>query len=251
MSFAKSHQLVRRLLPEMALDSYSAYDGTIEFYGRVRALAAPNMTVLDFGAGRGAWFEDEESHYRRSVRLLRGHVSEVIGCDIDEAVLQNRAIDRALVVAVGSPLPIGDLSIDMIVSDYVFEHVEDTAWLAREFRRVLKPGGWICARTPTRNNYVSVIARLIANVNHARLLRLAQPGRKAEDVFPTVFRLNARRDIMRVFGNDQFTDHSYIYCFEPQYHFGSALIYRLLTLLHWLLPASLHGNLFVFLQKAK
>jgi SAM-dependent methyltransferase len=205
--------------------------------------------VLDFGAGRGAWFEDEESEYRRSIRHLRDHVAEVVGCDVDEAVRQNRAVDRAVVINSNMALPFEDTYFDAIVSDYVFEHVDNTGWLGAEFARVLKPGGWVCARTPTRCNYVSIAARLTSSIGHARLLRIAQPGRKASDVFPTVFRLNTRRDVMRAFGADKFVDYSYVYCFEPQYHFGSAVIYRIFKLLHLLLPASMQGNLFVFLQK--
>jgi SAM-dependent methyltransferase len=137
----------------------------------------------------------------------------------------------------------------MVVADYVFEHIPDPAWLAGELARILRPGGWICARTPTKYNYVSVAARLIPNLRHARLLRLAQPGRKAEDVFPTVYRLNTRSSIQKYFNSAQFQDYSYVYSCEPQYFFGSGAAYRVLQFLHWLLPAALHGNLFVYLRK--
>jgi SAM-dependent methyltransferase len=249
MSFASDHKIILKLQPEASIGGYSAFDGTIEFYGRVKSLVHSQMRVVDFGAGRGAWFEDDQSRYRREMRLLRGSVLEVIGCDVDEAVLSNRAVDRALIIRPQTRLPFEDSSMDMVVADYVFEHIADPAWLAGEFGRILKPGGWICARTPTRYNYVSVAARFIPNLKHARLLRHVQPGRKAEDVFPTVYRLNSRRSIRKYFNAMLFQDHSYIYSCEPQYFFGSRIAYRVMQFTHWLMPATLHGNLYVFLRK--
>ena len=249
MSFARNNPTISALQPEMAVGNYSAYDGTVEFYGRINALLQRDMRILDYGAGRAAWLQDEDSPFRRDIRVLRGKVREVIGCDIDPAVLTNRSVDRAFIVRPNSPLDLPDQSVDMVVADYVFEHIEHPQWFSKEINRILRVGGWICARTPTKYNYVSLLARLVANANHAKWLRQAQPNRKAEDVFPTMYRLNSRKDIANFFLPELFDDHSYLYCFEPQYHFGNARIYRALRFLHWLLPASLQGNLFVFIQK--
>jgi SAM-dependent methyltransferase len=249
MSFAKSSPAIARLHPEMNLGGFLAHDGTVEFYSRVKALARPDAIVVDLCAGRAAWFEDDESTFRRDMRLLKGHVAEVIGCDIDTVVLQNRAVDSARLLEAGKPWPFTDQSVDLIVCDYVLEHVQDPQAFAREVFRILRPGGWFCGRTPTRYNYVAVGARLISNMKHASVLRAAQPGRKAEDVFPTVYALNTRADVDRSFAPDRFENFSYTYCNEPQYHFGRAWAYRAFQFLHWLLPASLTGNLYVFLRR--
>jgi SAM-dependent methyltransferase len=249
MSFAKIPPEIAVLQPEVALGGFTAYDGTIEFYSRIRALINEDMVVLDFGAGRAAWFEDEDSGFRRSLRSLKGKVKEIIGCDLDPAVLENRAVDRTIVLTRGAPLPFADSSIDMVISDYVFEHVENAAELALEIHRILKPGGWVCARTPTKYNYVTIASRAVSNLKHAKILRLVQPSRKAEDVFPTVYELNSRKDVESVFKTSDFDNYSYIYCFEPQYHFGKAWVYRMFRVIHWLLPASLQGNLYIFLKK--
>jgi len=249
MSFAQDKAFMQTVHPEVAIGGFTAHDGTIEFYSRVKTLLRPDMTVLDFGAGRGAWYEDEESPFRRDMRLLRGHAREVIGCDVDPAVQANRSVDRGVVLEPGRPIPLADGSVDLIVSDYVLEHVQDAAGLAREFTRILKPGGWICARTPTRMNYVALAARVVANVRHASVLRLAQPGRKAEDVFPTAYQLNTRAALARHFPASLYENYSYIYCFEPQYHFRRTAVYRFFRLVHWLLPPSLQGNLYIFLRR--
>lgn len=49
---------VERLFPEVSAGGFTRMDGTVEFYTRVNALLRPDMTVLDFGAGRGAGLVD-------------------------------------------------------------------------------------------------------------------------------------------------------------------------------------------------
>lgn len=58
---------------------------------------------------------------------------EVIGCDVDEAALHHRAVGRALIIQPQARLPFDDSSIDVVVADYVFEHIPVPAWLASEF----------------------------------------------------------------------------------------------------------------------
>lgn len=235
--------------PEVRSTGYTSVDGTIEFYGRVNALLYKDMHVLDFGAGRGAWFEDDQCAYRKALRLLKGKVHKVSGCDLDSAVANNRSLDEAFILTLGQHLPIDDSSIDVIVADYVFEHVDDPEWLSREFHRVLKQGGWICARTPSKWSYVAAAARVFPDHRHSSVLRYAQAARKNEDVFPTRYRLNSIADIRRGLPAEQFDDFSYFYAGEPAYHFNSVFVFHLLKLFAWILPNALHANLFVFLRK--
>lgn len=249
MSFAKTPRFLAAVHPELGAGTYLAQDGTVEFYGRVRAVTSPAATILDFGAGRGAWYNDEDCSYRRSLRDLRSVAAKVIGCDVDKAVLENTSVHEAVTFEPGQQLPFPDQMFDTIVSDYVFEHIEDPAWLAAELTRIIKPGGWICARTPTRWNYVSLAARLVANIAHSRVLSIVQPNRKPEDVFPTCYLLNSRSAIRKNFEPRLFENCSYVYSCTPQYHFNSMLAYRALQIVHRATPAALHGNLFVFLRR--
>ena len=156
------------------IGGYTPNDGTIEFYARIKALICPEHKILDLGAGRAEWFEDDQCEYRRNIRLIKGHVSEVIAADVDEAVLYNRTSDRNLVFDKTIPLP--DQSIDVIIADYVLEHVVDPEGFAAEVRRLLKPGGIFCARTPHKFHYVSIGARIVKNQRHVKFLRWLQPN---------------------------------------------------------------------------
>jgi len=97
--------------------------------------------VLDFGAVRGAKQSEDLVSYRRGLSSLKGRVRELIGVDVDPVVMTNEALDRAFVITPDGELPIPDQSIDVVVSDFVFEHIQDPARAARELDRVLKPGG--------------------------------------------------------------------------------------------------------------
>jgi SAM-dependent methyltransferase len=228
------------------LGGYPPLDGTMEFYGRVNALLSPDKRVLDLGAGRGAWLTEDNTPFRRSLRDIRPKVSEYIGADIDEAVFQNTATSRNLLISNGR-VPCEDATFDIIICDYVFEHVNDVAGFSREVARLLKPGGVVCGRTPHALNYVSLAARLIRNERHAGWLSRLQPNRKPADIFPTAYKLNTRAAIRRCFRG--WDDHSYLYTSEPQYYFGSRMMYVLFSLLHRCAPELFTGNIFFFLKK--
>ncbi|HYF47135.1 MAG TPA: class I SAM-dependent methyltransferase [Acidimicrobiales bacterium] len=235
--------------PEMAAGGFSRIDGTVEFYSRVTALLRPEMTVLDFGAGRGAAAEDPVP-FRRELQALRGRVARVVGADIDPVVVDNPGVDEAVVLqGAGTALPLADQSVDLILADFVFEHLEDPAFAARELTRVLRPGGWVCARTPNRWGYIGLGARLVPNSQHGRVLERLQPGRKDEDVFPTRYRLNTRAAIRECFPPDVFEDHSYGFDSEPAYTGGSRLGARAVEVLMRVAPERFASMWMVFLRK--
>jgi len=227
------------------LGDYSPLDGTVEFYGRINAFLKPDFIVADFGAGRGGWYSDDRSSYRRSVRALRNKVSKVIGLDVDRSVLTNPSTDENLVVD-GSTLPFPDASIDIVIADYVVEHLEEPAALEQEVFRVLKPGGLFCARTPHTLHYVSIGARLARMATLSTLLKAAQPSRKEIDTFETRYRCNTLRQFSRIWNPARWSGYSYLYTAEPSYSFGSPFVYKALSLLHNVLPRVLVGNIFVF-----
>jgi len=245
----KRERTKRRLYPETGAGGFSSVDGTVEFYGRVNALLHPDMVVLDFGAGRGTWMEDELAPYRRGLRMLKGKVGKVVGVDIDHAVRANPALDEAVVLEPDRPLPFADAAFDLIVADMVFEHVTQPENVARELDRVLRPGGWLCARTPNRLGYIALGAMLMPAPLHRRLLRRAQPDRQSRDIFPAVYRMNSRTLLLRLFPPARYDDYSYTDNSEPAYFGGSVAAWRAMRLLFRLLPPALGTALFVFKQK--
>lgn len=241
--------VLRKVYPESAVGGFPRADVTIEFYGRINALLRPGMVVVDFGAGRGKWTLDEVS-YRRELRTFQGKVGRVIGVDVDPVVRENPAIDQAVVLNdLTAPLPFDDASIDIIVSESTFEHLANPARAASEFSRVLKPGGWICARTPNRWGYIGIGANIVPNRWHVSLLRKLQPRTPPQDVFPTHYRANTRRALMRVFEPTLFDHFVYTVSGQPAYFGESVLAWRAATAVFRLVPPPFSSMMLVFLRR--
>jgi len=239
-----------KLYPEVAVGGFTRLDGSVEFYTRVNALVDEKSRVLDFGAGRGQWALDPIPEMSRRLRLLKGRVAEVVGTDVDEVVLTNPTLDSAVVVELGAPLPLEDDSIDLVVADHVLEHIapSDAPAVADDIMRVLKPCGWLAARTPNKWGMIGVGARVVPNKLHSKVLSRLQPGRKAEDVFPTRYAMNTRKHLGELFAPHAV--HVYGHTSEPTYFGRSAAAWRVAAGLGRVTPPKLSPTLMVFVQKA-
>lgn len=240
--------LQTRFYPETAVGGFSRVDGSIEFWSRVAALLRPEWRVLDFGAGRGAHIDTDESEYRRGLKTLKGRVAHVHGCDVDPAVLGNPYLDEATLIRPGEPLPFADASFDLVLANYVLEHIDDPVAVARELARVTRPGGWIAGVTANRLGYVAIAASLVANRAHVAVLRHAQTDRLDHDVFPTRYRMNSRRALQRLF-SPYGEVVAYTNSAEPSYHFNSTLLYGLFKIAHKILPEALQTGLILFVHR--
>lgn len=245
----KDIKILSSYYPEVDISGYTSVDGTIEFYARINSIIDETMTVLDFGAGRAAWNEDDPCAYRKSLRNMKSKVKKVVGCDVDEAIYQNNSVDEQVIIEIGKKLPFENEQFDLIICDYTFEHVANPDEVSEEFSRILKPGGWICARTPNKYSYISILTRLIKNSFHTNILKYAQPDRKEIDVFPTTFKLNTIRHISRYFDKNNFTNLTYRYEAEPSYYFNNKFIFFIMMALNKLSPSVMKSNLFIFLKK--
>lgn len=244
----KQKRIAGRFFPEIAAGGFTRVDGTIAFYSRINALVSDSSIVVDFGAGRGK-FVDDLITYRRELRWLKGRVQRIIGLDIDDIILENPALDESHVIFEGRALPLADESVDLIVSDFTFEHVKDPHWLAEELSRILKIGGWICARTPNKWGYIAVLARLVPNKLHGAVLHVVQPQKKRIDTFPTFYRLNTRQDLRNFFPAQRFEHIVFEHDAEPAYVANSILGWRLTLLLSRISPRRARTMLFIFLRK--
>ena len=225
---------------------FSQNDGTVDFYLRVNSLIKDTDRVLDLGAGRAGWYEDDPCETRKKIRNLKGKVSKLIAADVDEAVLQNRASDEQLVIKDGI-IDIENESLDLVVADYVLEHISDPEEFVAQISKALKKGGWFCARTPHKAAYVAIVAALVANTKHSKLLKRIQPEREEFDVFPTAYKMNTMKDIATHFAG--WNNKSFIFRADPAYYFGNKYIYHIQDTLHRFMLKEMCGNLFIFVQK--
>lgn len=242
---------LERLYPEVRAGGFTRADGFIEFYTRVNALLDADSEVLDFGAGRGSWAHEPMAPLHKRIRAFHERVKAVHGVDVDPVVLENPTLTSAKVIDPAGPIPYGDASFDLVLADYVLEHVaaEDAQVVADEILRVLRPGGWFAAKTPNKWGMIGLGARAVPNDLHTRVLRRLQPTRKAEDVFPVRYAMNTRRALQRYFPAPH---HLLVYghASEPTYFGNSVVAWRLAQFADRLTPPRFAPTLMVFVQKA-
>jgi SAM-dependent methyltransferase len=233
--------------PETSFGGFTRVDGTMAFYQRVNALVTRDSTILDVGCGRGEYSTDPVIS-RRQLRVLRGRCSVVIGIDRDAAADANPCIDEFRLIR-GPEWPIEDESVDLCLADNVLEHVEDPGSFLGECRRVLRPGGHLCIRTPNVLGYATIAARLVPNVAHTAVLRRVQPDRKAEDVFPTFYRCNTSGQLRNALTVGGFSPCVYGHGPEPAYLAFSRVAYALGVAWASAAPSVLQGTLFGFARR--
>lgn len=238
-----------RCYPETRFGGYSDVDGTVAFYGRVNALLSPSAIVLDVGCGRGKAATDPVV-YRRNLCNLRGKALKVIGIDLDHAGAANPLVDEfRLLPSAESAWPVDTESIDLCYSYSVLEHIADPDLFFSELQRVLKPGGIVCIRTPNRYGYAGLLAKLIPNRWHTRVLACLRPGRLEEDVFPTVYRCNTLRSVRAALSQHGFDACVYGYAIPPSYLTRFPAAYAIKVWLNRICPGYLKDVIFAFGRK--
>jgi SAM-dependent methyltransferase len=236
-----------RFFPEIRFGGFSHVDGTVNFFTRVNALLESDSVVLDVGCGRGC-YADDPVKARRELRILRGKNRSVIGIDVDPAARLNPAIDECRLIE-SAHWPVEDESADLCLCDHVVEHIADPESFFAECRRVLRPNGFLCIRTPNAFGYVAIAARLVPNGLHGRVLRVVQDAREDKDVFPTVYRCNTRRKLRNILARNGFDSAVFTYDGEPYYLSFSKLAYRLgVTHQRYSIPCA-RNAIFAFAQK--
>jgi SAM-dependent methyltransferase len=238
---------LERWYPETAFGGFTHVDGTIAFYVRVNGLLDADSVVLDLGCGRGAGAEDSVP-WRRELRDLRGEQRRVIGVDLDPAAAANPTIDEFRLMET-EKIPLSDESVDVCVADVVVEHVQDVDAFFSEVVRVLRPGGYVCIRTPNAWSYMGIASRAIPNRLHARVLARIQPDRDEADVFPTVYRCNSIRRLRRAFDRHSLEGVIIAHESEPAYLSFSRVLYALAVFHQRHAPRALRRTLLAFARR--
>jgi SAM-dependent methyltransferase len=233
--------------PESLFGGFSNCDGTVAFYTRVNALTRPSFVLVDFGCGRGQHAEDPVG-FRRDLQCFKGKVAKVIGLDVDIAGQSNPTIDEFRALVPGQAWPIENRSVNLILCDYVLEHLPEPRLLFCEARRVLVGGGFLCLRTTNLLSYVGLAAKLVPNRLHTSVLSGVQRIRPEKDVFPTLYRCNTIRTIRREMSMHGFRAVVHGHSPEPSYFNFSKLAYAFGVLHQKVAPGTLGITIFGFGQ---
>lgn len=177
-----------RFTSRLKVKFYGKDDHPYSVYERIiKKKIKLNSIVLDVGCGHDAYV----------IRKLAAFCRVPIGMDICDLskIKDNNHIylfegDLANIAA-------RDNSIEAVISRSVLEHVKDPIKVYQEIHRILKPDGYFIFLTPNLYDYASVIAKLIPNRFHNKIVKMIE-GRDEHDTFPTYYRANTKRTILNL-----------------------------------------------------
>lgn len=151
----------------------------------------PGRRWLDAGCGRQSYPDWRRAEFETVE-------SRFIGCDLDASALQERATPGRICQATLEALPFADASFDVVMSNMVFEHLDEPKAVVAELLRVTVPGGRVLIHTVNALHYQAWAARWTPHWFHEWVVSRVE-GRAAKDVYPVRYRANTSRRLRRLF----------------------------------------------------
>jgi|NGEPerStandDraft_6_1074524.scaffolds.fasta_scaffold02065_6 ubiquinone/menaquinone biosynthesis C-methylase UbiE len=160
---------------------------------KLKTYADPERRWLDLGCGHQL-FPEWMPGAIQEAEAIAEPIKQVVGIDRDFSSLAQHATFGNKVCGELHQLPFRDGSFDLITANMVIEHIEHPDVMLSEVSRVLKPRGVFLFHTPNKRGYSTLVTDLFPQrlIPHLSSFLL---GRKAEDVYPTFYRLNTSHDI--------------------------------------------------------
>jgi len=213
------------------------------FDREVDALVRPGGTLVDAGCGRTA----------PVLQRYRGRGLRLVGLDCVDFPDQIEGLELYQRDLVDTGL--ASQSVDVVMARSVIEHVVDPDRAYSEVCRILKPGGHFVFLTANMWDYASLIACAVPNNWHPWIVHHVE-GRAENDVFPTAYKSNTKRQVNSLAKRTGFNVNRFEYLGQyPNYFLFSKPLFLLgtayekiiarFTFLHWL-----RGWILVTLQKA-
>jgi ubiquinone/menaquinone biosynthesis C-methylase UbiE len=189
------------------------------FRSEIHHAIRPASVVLEIGAGSG---EGDQQAF-----TLKGQVSRYVGVDLDPRVMDNPHLDEAHICD-AQQLPFPDNTFDLVFHTMVAEHLSRPVEVLKEIRRVLRPGGLLIFETVNKYYYPMVVAALTPHWFHNYYIRKFASGRKEEDVFPTVYKLNTAATIKSLAAQSGFSKTDVkLFSLPPGYLRASTFLFLL------------------------
>jgi SAM-dependent methyltransferase len=221
------------------------------YFDLLKSKLNPDTFWLDIGCGRRL-FPDWMPASEQEEAALKARLQDSFGIDADVASLRDNLFVRHRVAGDCCSLPFASASFDLLTANMVVEHVADPRALLCEASRVLKSNGIFLFHTPNALSYATVLARLVPESLKVRLIAYLE-SRKAEDVFPTFYRMNAPGRILELSRNTELevVDLIRVESSAQSVMLGPIVLFELLwiRLLRLSVLGNLRSNLIVVLRK--
>lgn len=183
------------------------HDSVSVYKDIVTKLINSETTVLEAGCGFSNLYREE---YKRA--------KKVIGVDISPEYLNaNDTIHEKIVSDLSHFPQVQDLTVDIIISSWVLEHLESPEKVFSEFSRVLKPGGKVAFITPNARSYVVIINKLIPTWFRNMVAKKLSNNTLVVDPMKTFYHSNSIRKIKKICRDNNLIAENLILNGDPTY----------------------------------
>ncbi|MBI4064004.1 MAG: class I SAM-dependent methyltransferase [Elusimicrobia bacterium] len=244
---ARFRQINRRL------DGRFFHDGL--YYQRYKDFIAEKLphcrTVLNLGAGSGLVLYGSAIFANQDIN---GRLVVALDLELERLKVNPHPLKMT---ANAERLPFRSHSVDLIISDHVFEHLDNPGAILREACRALKPGGSLIFATPNKYYYACLIAAVTPMSFHKWVAGLLGNPAIEMDLYPTTYKINSIRDITRLCEESGFKIDKILTTMEapgytrflpPPIHFLFILFHKLVQSVPFLKP--LHSNIVGVITKS-
>jgi ubiquinone/menaquinone biosynthesis C-methylase UbiE len=194
--------------------------------------------LLDAGCGEKG-IMNKYNKYKRENRLA-------IGVDLSlEALRKNNSLDYLLKSTV-EKLPFKDGTFDVVICQWVVEHIKEPKLVFEEFKRVLKESGHLIVVTNSIYNFIMFASAILPAKIRDKMKEKVFPSEIKEGTFPTYYKCNSKNSFKKVLSglgfSEVFSGYSgdiSIFVFS-KFLFILALLYEKITDLKWLNCFKMH-----------
>ena len=180
------------------------FDPDSWYQAAVEQLVTEECRWIDVGGGKSIF-----PHEPRLSNELAQRCKYLVGVDPSDNIHQNELVDerhQCTIEQFHCEEP-----FDLATLRMVAEHIEQPETVVTTLAEQIRPGGHVVIYTPHKWSVLSILAHLIPDSLHATLARLAAPDRQDEDVFPTCFRMNTRKQLNSLFERGGFREVAFSY----------------------------------------
>ncbi len=170
---------------------FGYYSPQLVYETLVESLVSEETRWLDVGGGKSLF---PNNHIL--AESLAGRCKRLVGVDPSDNIHENPYVHEQAQCRIEDYMPAEPFNLATL--RMVAEHMAQPKAVVGALGRMLSPGGFVVVYTPNKWSVASIAARMIPNAWHHRLTHWLWNTRE-EDVFPTVYRLNTRRDLTAPF----------------------------------------------------
>ena len=172
-------------------DLYHKTETVHDYYDEQLAPLITEKTVLlDAGCGE-----------KGIMNKYNGRNKLSVGIDLSlDALKRNKSFDHLLNSDVAE-LPFKDGSFDVVISQWVGEHLKNPKLVYKEFARVLKRNGHLIIVTNSVYNIIMFVSAILPAKFRDKLKKKVFPSEIDEDTFPTYYKCNSKKAFENILSN--------------------------------------------------